>query len=99
MTAITAEAPPAARVEEFRNCIGGEWVASASRRTFDDVNPADTREVVARFQASRAGDAHAAVGGATAAFDGWQRTPIGKRAKILASAAERLEAHAERFAR
>jgi len=41
-----------AAVEEFRNHIGGEWVPSRSGRTFDNVNPADTREIVARFPAS-----------------------------------------------
>jgi len=46
---VQAPAPTEARIEEFRNCIGGEWVASRSGRTFDDVNPADTRDVVARF--------------------------------------------------
>ena len=54
----TAESP-AVRVEEFRNLIGGEWTASVARRTFDDVNPADTRDIVGRFQASTAADARA----------------------------------------
>jgi len=34
---------------EFANCIGGEWIKSRTGRTFDDVNPADTRDVVGRF--------------------------------------------------
>ena len=67
-------------------------------RTFDDVNPADTRDVVGRFQASSAEDARAAVAAAAAAFDGWRRTPISKRAKVLLSAADYLEAHAAPFA-
>ena len=29
----------------FKNFIDGEWVESASGRTFEDRNPADTREV------------------------------------------------------
>jgi alpha-ketoglutaric semialdehyde dehydrogenase len=98
----TISAPPAAaatRVEEFRNHIGGEWVASIGGRTFDDVNPADTRDIVGRFPASTPQDAKAAVDAAAAAFDGWKRTPITKRAKVLAAAADSLEANAERFAR
>ena len=95
--AIATESP--ARVEDFRNHIGGEWVASRNGRTFDDINPADAREVVARFPASGAEDARAAVGAAAGAFEGWRRTPIGKRAKVLAAAADRLEANADRFAR
>ncbi len=84
--------------ETFLNHIGGEWVPSRSGRTFDDLNPADTREVVARFPASSREDAEAAVAAAGAAFDGWRRTPVTKRAKVLQAAADHLEANAERFA-
>ena len=37
---------------EYKNLVGGEWVAAARGRTFDNVNPADTRDIVGRFQAS-----------------------------------------------
>ena len=50
----------AVQAEEFRNLINGDWVRSASGKTFDDVNPADTRDIVSRFQASSAADARAA---------------------------------------
>ena len=83
-----------ARVEEFRNLIGGEWTASASGRTFDDLNPADTRDIVARFPASSAADARAAVEAAAAAFELWHATPISKRARVLQAAADHLEANA-----
>jgi acyl-CoA reductase-like NAD-dependent aldehyde dehydrogenase len=83
---------------EFANCIGGEWTKSGTGRTFDDVNPADTRDLVARFQASTADDARAAVAAAAAAFDGWRRTPITKRAKVLQAAADHLEKNAQAFA-
>ena len=99
MGVTAAAAPAAARVEEFRNHVGGEWVPSRSRKTFDDINPADTREVVARFQASTAEDAAEAVAAAAAAFPAWRKTPIQRRAKILLAAADRLDANAERFAR
>jgi aldehyde dehydrogenase (NAD+) len=85
------------RVEEFRNLVGGEWTPASTGRTFDDVNPADTREVVARFQASSAADARAAVDAAAAAFEGWRATPVSKRAKVLQGAAEYLEANAAKF--
>jgi aldehyde dehydrogenase (NAD+) len=88
----------AENVEEFRNYIDGEWIRSATKKTFDNINPADTRDIVGRFQASVAVDARAAVEAAAAAFAGWQRTPISKRARILQSAADHLEANAETFA-
>jgi aldehyde dehydrogenase (NAD+) len=99
MNATTIEERPATQVEEFRNYIDGEWVSSRTKKTFDDVNPADTRDIVGRFQASSKEDAQAAVDAAAAAFAGWKKTPITKRAKILTAAAEYLEANADRFAR
>ena len=54
--------------------------------------------MVARFQASTAEDARAAVEAAAAAFDGWRKTPISRRAKILSAAADHLEANADAFA-
>jgi len=34
----------------FKNFIDGEWVDSSSGETFENRNPADTREVVGLFQ-------------------------------------------------
>jgi len=83
---------------QFMNLIGGEPVAASTRRTFDDVNPADTRDIVGRFQASSAADAVAAVNAAAGAFDAWRRHPVSKRAKVLQGAADYLEANVGRFA-
>ena len=43
--------PPTAApaVPQFDNYIDGRHVASSAGRTFDDVNPHNAREVVARF--------------------------------------------------
>ena len=92
---------PAARVERpevFKNFVEGEWVESLAGRQFDNVNPADTGDIVGRFQASSAQDARAAVAAASSAFDAWKRTPISKRANILNRAAEHLETHAAKLA-
>ncbi|HEX2651102.1 MAG TPA: aldehyde dehydrogenase family protein [Burkholderiales bacterium] len=93
-----AQAEPAHKVAEYRNLVGGEWTASASGKTFDDVNPADTRDVVARFQASNAADGRAAVEAAAAAFDGWKKTPVSRRAAVLQAAADHLSANAPAIA-
>ncbi|WP_454737729.1 aldehyde dehydrogenase family protein [Cupriavidus necator] len=82
----------------FLNHIDGEWTACQSGRTFDNVNPADTADIVGRFQASSAVDAQAAVAAAAAAFAGWKKTPVGKRAAILNRAADHLEANADSIA-
>src|SRR6478672_13774263 len=60
----TSMAPAAAAsegIEKFRNYIDGEWSASRAGEYFDDVNPADTSDIVGRFPASCAEDAEAAV--------------------------------------
>ncbi len=74
----------------FLNHINGEWLASVTGKTFENRNPADTRDLVGRFPASSAADAAAAVEAAAAAFDGWRKTPITKRAKVLNDAASYL---------
>lgn len=84
--------------ETYRNYIDGEWCDSASGRTTDNLNPADTRDIVSRHAASDARDAAAAVAAAASAFDSWKKTPIGKRAKILNDAAAHLEANADAIA-
>lgn len=90
---MTTISPPT-----FRNYIDGAWTPSCTDATFDTHNPADTRDVVGRFQASGAQDGQAAVAAAAAAFEGWKRTPISRRAAILTSAAQYLELNAAKFA-
>ncbi|MGY8524786.1 aldehyde dehydrogenase family protein [Paracidovorax citrulli] len=85
-------------MDAYLNHIDGEWTACQSGRTFDNLNPADTDDLVGRFQASSAADAHAAVAAAAAAFPAWRALPIGKRAAILNRAADSLEADAARIA-
>ena len=85
-------------IEKFRNYIDGEWSASRAGEYFDDVNPADTSDIVGRFPASCAEDAEAAVRAAAAAFAGWKKTSVSVRARILNRAADYLEANVDRFA-
>lgn len=85
-------------VEEFQNYIDGEWCSSRAE-PFDNINPAETSDIVGRFQASSAEDAERAVAAASAAFRSWKKMPISKRAVILNKAADHLEAHADRTAR
>ncbi len=85
--------------QQFKNYIGGEWVASASGKTLPNENPADSTDVVGHFQASDASDAAQAVKAAQAAFDGWRNTSISKRAAILMRAAQHLEDNVEAIAR
>mgnify|MGYP000871464275 CR=1 FL=1 len=74
--------------QTFLNHIGGSWVASGTGKTAPNINPADTSDIVGRFQVSDAEDARQAVAAAEAAFAGWRDTPISKRAAILFRAAQ-----------
>ncbi|CAB5515349.1 Aldehyde dehydrogenase, thermostable [Achromobacter anxifer] len=85
--------------QTFLNHIGGSWVASGTGKTAPNINPADTSDIVGRFQVSDAEDARQAVAAAEAAFAGWRDTPISKRAAILFRAAQYLEDHANDIAR
>jgi aldehyde dehydrogenase (NAD+) len=83
---------------EYTNYIAGKWVPCASGKTVPNINPANTGDIVGRFPASGAADGAAAVAAAQAAFEGWKRTPISKRAQVLFRAADYLEAHVAQFA-
>ena len=77
-------------MNNYTNFIGGEWVAAKSGETFQNVNPADTREVVAEYAAGGAEDATAAIDAAQAAFAGWAgMTPVA-RGRVLSKTAEIL---------
>jgi len=78
-------------MRNYKNFIGGEWAGAASGKTFQNLNPADTREVVAEYSASGSGEARAAVDAAAAAFPVWAAmTPIA-RGRVLSKASQILE--------
>ncbi len=83
----------------FKNFIDGEWVESQSGQTFEDRNPADTREVVAIFQRSNKADVDAAVDAAKRAYAKWRLVPAPRRAEMVFRAAEILMERKEDYAR
>ena len=84
--------------KEYRNLIAGKWVAADSGERFDDVNPANTNDVVGSFPLAGRNEAQQAVAAAAAAFPDWRATPAPKRGKILLKAAQILENRAEQVA-
>ena len=74
----------------FKNYINGKWKASASGRTFENVNPANHSEVLGRFQKSNTKDVNEAVAAAEEALPQWRATPAPKRGEILFKVAELL---------
>src|SRR5436190_9574275 len=89
----------AARPNVYRNFIDGEWVEASTGETFENRNPADTREVVGIFQRSGKADVEAAVDAAKRAFQKWRLVPAPRRAEIVYRAAEMLIERKEDYAR
>ncbi len=83
----------------FKNFIDGEWVESSTGETFENLNPADTRDVVGIFQKSGKSDVDAAVEAATRAFEKWRLVPAPRRAEMVYRAAEILAERKEDYAR
>jgi len=78
------------KTKVYKNFIDGEWVESSTGETFENRNPADTREVVGLFQKSAKADVDAAVEAARHAFTKWRLVPAPRRAEIVFRAAEML---------
>src|ERR1700680_1120066 len=74
----------------YENFIGGEWVAPVKGGYFDNVSPT-TGQVICQIARSQADDVERAIDAAHAAADGWGRTSVADRARILNRVADRLE--------
>ena len=83
----------------YKNLIDGEWVESATGETFENINPADTRDVVGIFQKSGPADVEAAIDAAKRAFAKWRLVPAPRRAEILYRASEMLLERKEDYSR
>src|SRR5687767_14761316 len=94
---VSARNAARAAVNNYHNYIDGEWVASQSGEMFENINPADTRDIVGRFPLSTSDDVNAAVNAAQGAFDRWRNTPAPKRAEILFHLGEILIRNKDQF--
>jgi aldehyde dehydrogenase (NAD+) len=77
--------------------LGGAWVPATGRAPIPVVNPA-TEEQIASVPAGEAEDVDAAVAAAKAAFAGWSVTSAQERSRLLAAAADALEARTDEIA-
>jgi acyl-CoA reductase-like NAD-dependent aldehyde dehydrogenase len=69
--------------KNFRNLIGGRWVAPAAGHYFDNRNPADVNDLIGRFPDSGAYDLAEAVASAGRGFALWKRVPAPARGDVL----------------
>ena len=88
-----------AKTATYNNFIGGEWVKSSSGEWFNNVNPADTNDIIGRFPKSNEDDINRAVEAASAAAKKWRLTPAPKRAELLFTLGEILREHKDQFTR
>src|SRR6202162_2387900 len=102
--ALTTPAPLSyGKTKVFKNFIDGEWVEASTGDTFENRNPADTRDLVGIFQKSGKDDVNAAIDAAKRAFAKWRLVPAPRRAEMVFRAAEilidRKEEHAREMTR
>src|SRR6476620_12226053 len=86
------------QMETYRNFIGGKWIESSSSKTVNNINPANSDDVIGVNRQATREEARAAVEAAAAAFHGWKSTPAPARGKIIAKAARLMEAAKEELA-
>src|ERR1700724_138731 len=87
------------KTKVFKNFIDGEWVGASTGETFENRNPADTRDLVGIFQKSAKTDVDTAADAAKRAFSKWRLIPAPRRAEIVFRAAEILIGRKEDYAR
>jgi aldehyde dehydrogenase (NAD+) len=100
MSAATVLMPKAAppKVPDQQMFIGGKWVAAASGKTFETLNPS-TGEVICRVAEGDKEDIDRAVKAARAAMDGpWGRMNASGRGRLLNKLADAVEAHKDELA-
>ncbi|GHJ35974.1 aldehyde dehydrogenase [Streptomyces sp. TS71-3] len=81
----------------YDNFIGGEWVAPAEGRYFENPSPV-TGATFCEVARSTAPDVERALDAAHAAADAWGRTSTTERAVILNRIADRIEENLEKLA-
>ncbi|HEX8116009.1 MAG TPA: aldehyde dehydrogenase family protein, partial [Pyrinomonadaceae bacterium] len=78
-------------MDTYRNFIKGEWVESSSQKSTENVNPANTEDVLGTVKLSTREEARGAVEAAAEAFRGWRATPAPARGRVVARFARLLE--------
>jgi aldehyde dehydrogenase (NAD+) len=86
-------------MDTYRNFINGEWVESASSKTVENINPANTDDVIGVVHLATREEARRAVESASEAFRAWRATPAPTRGRIVARAARLMEEDKENLAR
>ncbi len=84
---------------QFCNYIGGQWRPASSGKTFLNINPADTSDLIGEFPQSTDSDVRMAAEAAREAYKTWRLVPAPKRGDLLRKAGQILEARKDELAR
>ncbi len=97
MAATETIAPP--KVANRKMLIDGKWVDSASRKTFESINPA-TGDSICRVAEGDQADVDLAVKAARRAFEskGWGRMSAADRGRLVYKLADAIEANTQELA-
>ena len=87
-TLTKSKSQPKQKTAELKQYIGGKWIDGSHDRVVESLNPADTRDVVARFKSASQADAVKAIDAAQKASASWGKTPAPQRGRVLVKAAE-----------
>ena len=85
--------------ENFKNFIGGEWVAPSTGAYFENRNPADRTDLIGCFPRSGPDDVQRAVVSARRGFAQWSKTPAPLRGQVLQRVGDLLVRRKEEIAR
>ncbi|HEY2382536.1 MAG TPA: aldehyde dehydrogenase family protein, partial [Terriglobia bacterium] len=99
MSIATSEIGSSVKIGPTRLLINGNWVDSASGRTFPTINPA-TGDIITQVAESDAPDVDKAVKAARSAFDtgAWRKMSGSERGRLLNKLADLIERHADELA-
>lgn len=84
---------------KFRNFIAGKWVDSGSQGTLQNINPADTTDIVGDFPQGGQEEVNEAVAAAKEEYKRWRLVPAPKRAEIIRRAGDILTERKEEISR
>src|SRR5436853_3900889 len=85
-------------MDTYRNFIGGKWIEATSAKTVNNINPANTDDVIGTVKQATRDEARRAVESAAENFPKWRATPAPMRGRIVGRAARLLEEHKEELA-
>ena len=85
--------------KNFKNFIGGAWVAPIAGEYYENRNPADWTDLVGRFPSSGPKDVDRAVRSALHGFARWRKTPAPARGDVLRHVGDVLTRRKEEIAR